>query len=515
MRLSLRTAPIAFGLASFAVTFLGSWLVLRQTTEREINHSASWIRMEGIARRFAEESLVRSKAGFLRELNTVSANVVLKQNLFRLRRAVASDPETDDSLLLNSTIESAALYDGRRMLAQYRNPRRMSRLRVLRDSAWVNRSIQQSSWTDFEPREGCLVGGVKIQGLADSAFVLGVVGIDTALAADYRWLERQGRDETAVPPTSFSPMWWAGLLALGVAVLFGAGFHSLSVSVRRRIEQVQFALAQVQTGNFDFRLGSATETSEWVNLQKQFDLMAESLRISQERMVYLEKVSAWKEIAQRMAHEIKNPLTPIRLTIEQIRDAYDGSDSRYRTLLLESVQIIMEEIDNLRQLTMEFSDFARLPQMHFRPFALDDLLREIASMYAKLPIHLECGAPMTIEADREALRRALVNVIENARLAVADKSDGRIIMRSGETTDGAWVEVADNGPGISREDMPRIFEPHFSTRSSGMGLGLAIAKNIIEEHRGQITVESVERRGATFRIQLKSQVRFLTDEEVA
>jgi nitrogen fixation/metabolism regulation signal transduction histidine kinase len=207
-----------------------------------------------------------------------------------------------------------------------------------------------------------------------------------------------------------------------------------------------------------------------------------------------------------MAHEIKNPLTPIQLTVQQIKDAYHGDDENYKKILKECSGIIEEEIQSLKNLTKEFSDFARMPSLSPKPTSLNQLVKDVTAIYASTPfrILLEDGTAM-VEIDAEAIKRVLINLIDNGLAALANKANGLITLTTQDRNEHIRLMISDNGHGIPKEHFHRIFEPHFSTKSTGMGLGLAIVKNILDEQKAEISVDSVENFGTTFTIDFKKK----------
>jgi len=211
-------------------------------------------------------------------------------------------------------------------------------------------------------------------------------------------------------------------------------------------------------------------------------------------------MAAWREIARVLAHEIKNPLTPIQLLVQQIQDAYRGDDENYRATLRESSGIINEEIDKLRRLVREFSDFARLPELQPAPAQLNALVLEVTRLYTRRVLKLELDQSLPMAAfDWEAMRRVLLNLIENA---LQSSPQTEVTIQTRHAADQVEIIVADTGPGIPAENLPRIFEPYFSTKKSGMGLGLAIVKQIVTEHGGAVTVTSSVGRGTCFQLLL-------------
>lgn len=255
-------------------------------------------------------------------------------------------------------------------------------------------------------------------------------------------------------------------------------------------------------------------SGELADLMRHFNSMGERLRTQQADLARLERLATWRQMARFLAHEIKNPLTPIQLAAEQMRDAYRGDDPTYTKLVQESAAIIQEEVHVMWKLVGEFSQFARLPEIRAARMPAGDLVRDLLALYG--PSQLEAGAGALsiaaaggeIHCDRDQLKRALVNLIDNALAAQA--SVGRtepvelnFLPRSGG---GVVVRVRDHGPGIPDDHKRRVFEPDYTTKSGGMGMGLAIVEDIVRQHGGTIEVLDAIGEGALFQITLPEQV---------
>lgn len=284
-------------------------------------------------------------------------------------------------------------------------------------------------------------------------------------------------------------------ISIGIAVFF-------SSSMTRPIQELVYGTDQISKGNWDYQIALEPRHDEIGKLTNSFNRMVMDIKHQQQRLLFLEKMSTWREIAQRLAHEIKNPLTPIQLTIQQLKDSYKGDDEYYKKTLNDCYEIVQEEIQSLRNLTKEFSEFARMPVLTFKPIDLQKIIRDVTALYSKIPIELLLDDTPFIEADSEAIKRVLINLFENAVSVLTSKDDGKIVIRLHCRDEAVHLSVADNGCGIPNDLLARIFEPHFSTKSTGMGLGLAIVKTIVEEHHGHIWVDSIENLGTTFFIQL-------------
>jgi nitrogen fixation/metabolism regulation signal transduction histidine kinase len=263
------------------------------------------------------------------------------------------------------------------------------------------------------------------------------------------------------------------------------------------LAELAAGVQQLTAGKWEHRVAIRSK-DEIGQLGSAFNLMVENLRRQQEQVIALEKMAAWREIARVLAHEIKNPLTPIQLMVRQMQDEYRGDDTTYRQTLEEGGRIIDEEIAQLRQLVREFSDFARMPELHPAPGQLNDLATDVARLYPQRSPRLLLDPELPpFHFDWEAMRRVLINLIENA---VQASTTAEITLRTSYDSKENQITVAveDTGPGIPPENLKRIFEPYFSTKKSGIGLGLAIVKRIVEEHGGRITVTSEIGRGSSF-----------------
>ncbi|HEY0371376.1 MAG TPA: ATP-binding protein [Thermoanaerobaculia bacterium] len=207
------------------------------------------------------------------------------------------------------------------------------------------------------------------------------------------------------------------------------------------------------------------------------------------------RLEAWGEMARQVAHEIKNPLTPIQLTAEHLRAVADRGDPNLPTVVRSAVENILRQVVTLRETSKEFSDYASLRQVHRQPLDLQKLLRELAAGYAEsqergidFDASIEPSTPQTFHGDERMLRGAVTNLIENALQAAPG---GRVRLDSYGVDSKVVIAVEDTGPGVAPDLLPKIFDPYFSTKSTGTGLGLAIARKAIEEHGGRIHAENV------------------------
>ena len=203
------------------------------------------------------------------------------------------------------------------------------------------------------------------------------------------------------------------------------------------------------------------------------------------------RLEAWAEMARQIAHEIKNPLTPIQLTAEHLRALADDGDPNLPNVVRTGVENILRQVTTLKETSREFSDYASAREALRRPIDLQQLLLEIVNDYqnssergVEVQAEISNATPTRFLADRRLLRGAITNLLENALQATP--AGGEVVLRSGMRNGRVFISVKDTGPGVPDDLLPRIFDPYFSTKSSGTGLGLAIARKTIEDHGGVI-----------------------------
>ena len=297
----------------------------------------------------------------------------------------------------------------------------------------------------------------------------------------------------------------------------------LARGVTKRINRLGLAINLVAQGDLSVRV-PVTGSDELTDVARSFNRMMGEIAQSRARLEYLQRMASWQEMAQRLAHEIKNPLTPIQLAVEQCHQKYGGDDKRFRQLLDTTLEIVEEEVGTLRRLVSNFSNFARLPTADLKLASLRDFLRdcrdqlghlEDPSLGADSPdaepiftqnVDIEWKLPneaMPVAIDRQMLRRVLVNLVRNSVQAIRDERAGKepdgalghVRVSAEKTLSGVDVVVEDDGPGISEEQRARVFDPYFTTKTDGTGLGLAIVKKIVVEHGGEIEVQPSEALG--------------------
>lgn len=304
-------------------------------------------------------------------------------------------------------------------------------------------------------------------------------------------------------PTLSRSFFYPFMLIYGVILLLSLAFALLMAerlsNPIRRLAQGANIVAQ---GDWAYRLrGSAG--GEIGHLVSAFNDMVSRLDTQRRRLIDMEKMASWREVARHLAHEIKNPLLPIRLTVEELRDQYKGGDASYRQLVDESVRVVGEEVDHLQTLVKEFSAFARMPELKPRPGSLETIVADVARLYAQIPVRIDADSGAgDSRFDPDQMRRVMVNLMDNAASALKDTGHPEIVIRLNRVAGDVVLSIADNGPGIEPGAVGRVFEPYFTTKPEGSGLGLAMVKNIVLLHGGSIDIQSRPGEGTTFEIAL-------------
>jgi two-component system, NtrC family, nitrogen regulation sensor histidine kinase NtrY len=233
----------------------------------------------------------------------------------------------------------------------------------------------------------------------------------------------------------------------------------------------------------------------------------------------VQRMEAWREVARRIAHEIKNPLTPIQLSAERLRKRYAKLLEGNGAILDKCTSTIIQQVDELKNLVNEFSQFARLPSARLTTNDLNEIVQDALFLFKEghHPIRFEFrnGEIPALELDREQIKRVVINLLDNAVAAVEENGEIRISTSYDGARGVVYLEVADDGCGVDSDARARIFEPYFSTKKNGTGLGLTIVNQIVEDHRGYIRVRPNEPRGTRFTIQLPAPASTqLADAEV-
>lgn len=298
-----------------------------------------------------------------------------------------------------------------------------------------------------------------------------------------------------------------------MAIFVAAVFLLLFMMITRPLSRLTDATEELKTGNFDLQV-KESRFSPLNDLIVAFNGMVSELNESRERLLEAEKQTIWKEMARAMAHEIKNPLTPIRLAAQRLEEKYYMRSEDLNAVLEKSMGIINEEVGNLQSLVDAFSGFAKMPEAKFQNYNLNQQLEEISSQYsddASIQMDLDDQLEV-IYADSMQMKQVLVNLIQNAIQACS--GEPKLILTTKVTGKSCTISIQDHGQGIDPEALAKIFEPYYTTKKKGTGLGLAIVRRIIRQHGGDIHAISAVGEGSTFTISLPCNRENETDEEV-
>jgi two-component system nitrogen regulation sensor histidine kinase NtrY len=279
--------------------------------------------------------------------------------------------------------------------------------------------------------------------------------------------------------------------------------------VTRPVRKLAVAAREVSEGNWNARVDEKGP-GEIGQLARTFNQMTGQLKEQREHLVQAERVAAWRELARRLAHELKNPLFPLQTTVENLQRAKSKSPEQFEEVFRESTGILLAEIENLEKIIGRFSDFAKMPQPELAPVNLNEIIRGAVKLFeaqfsavGRPPItpefHLAEDLPL-LQADAALLRRALENLILNAMDAMP--AGGVLMLRTTRDKGEIHLEVSDTGTGLTPEECERLFTPYYTTKHHGTGLGLAVVQSVISDHGGRISVESEKGIGTSFHIYL-------------
>ena len=319
----------------------------------------------------------------------------------------------------------------------------------------------------------------------------GEVVLSAPAIEDRRALERQAAASVAL------------LLAIYLATALVTVYAALLLarSLTTPVVKLREATSRVAAGEMDAALDE-TRRDEFGDLIRAFNRMTRELMEAQDLRARAEKAAAWQAVARQVAHEIKNPLTPIKLTVQNLVAAYREDPDAFAAEFERGGRLILDQIDALQRIAGAFHAYATFPSKEPRRVDVGELLRDVSALYASAGgsavVVSAPQAPLIVRADFDELRRALINLVTNARQAGAS----RVVLRAASEDGLARIEVIDDGTGIPPQLHGRVFDPAFTTKASGAGLGLSIVKRIVTDYGGSIDFESAPGRGTQFTIRL-------------
>ena len=302
----------------------------------------------------------------------------------------------------------------------------------------------------------------------------------------------------------------AALMVGGGGILLAILLSSWAAArVTRPVEQLAHAAQEVASGNWNARV-EVSGDDELGQLADSFNRMTTELLGQKERLVQAERVAAWRELARRLAHELKNPLFPLQLTVENLVRARQQNPEQFEEVFRESSRTLLAEIANLKGIIGRFSEFSKMPQPQLQRVQVNEVIRGVVQLFQaqlEAPGHAKISCDLQLDphlepvaADGEFLHRAISNLVLNAMDAMPQ--GGVLTLRTRDEDRKLVIEVADTGPGLTPEECERIFTPYYTSKQHGTGLGLAIVQSIVSDHGGRIRVQSEPGRGTTFVIEL-------------
>lgn len=266
--------------------------------------------------------------------------------------------------------------------------------------------------------------------------------------------------------------------------------------ISKPLRELKNATEQIRQGDFSVHLPE-TGIPEMRELKNSFNVMSRELETTQTRLLVAEKEMIWKDLSRILAHEIKNPLTPIQLVVQRLEERLDSDCEGIRELLPESISIISQEIENLRLLAQDFSNYAKVNQPNTEELNPALSIREIVKSYVQnFQINLELSDSLIIRFDKTHFYQVITNILQNA--IDASEAENAIDIHLYKERSYAVLCIKDRGRGIESRDLHRIFEPYFSKKSKGTGLGLALVKRLCDANGAIIRVKSTPGEGSEF-----------------
>ncbi len=279
----------------------------------------------------------------------------------------------------------------------------------------------------------------------------------------------------------------------------------ISNQITKPLEMIQYRFKALKLGG-KYEIIEYARNDEIGRLVKEYNSMVLELEKSIDLLAKSERETAWREMAKQVAHEIKNPLTPMRLSIQQLMRSWDDKREGFEAYLKRVTGTLIEQIDNLSAIASAFSNFAKMPLPNVQKVNLNDALKAAVDLFVDnkdVDISLDLGLKeLYVKADPDQMNRIFINIIKNGIQAVPDSRKPKIVVKLIENSKYALVSIKDNGKGIPDSVKNKLFMPNFTTKTSGMGLGLAIVKNILDSLGGEISFETSTNEGAVFYIKL-------------
>ncbi len=288
-------------------------------------------------------------------------------------------------------------------------------------------------------------------------------------------------------------------LAIGLA-------YFISKYITRSLQTVSDMMHKTDLTKSNEKIFIEEPSSEIGKLVDSYNAMIDELEHSAVKLARSEREQAWREMAKQVAHEIKNPLTPMRLSVQSFERKFDANDPDIENKVAEYSDTLIQQIDTMSNIASAFSNFAEMPAQQNETLDVVKIVKLALDIFTEDYIHFTSeNEEIIAKLDRTQLIRVVTNLVKNAIQAVPDVDDPRIIVTVSSETDYVKITVADNGVGIQEEFKDKIFEPKFTTKSSGMGLGLGMVKNIVETYKGSISFSSQPKKGTVFTVRFPKE----------
>lgn len=280
--------------------------------------------------------------------------------------------------------------------------------------------------------------------------------------------------------------------------------YFLSIYITKSLKTVSDKLNETRLHQKNEKIVLKANSKEINSLIKSYNAMVDELEKSAIKLAQSEREEAWREMAKQVAHEIKNPLTPMRLTVQSFQRKFDPDDPNLKQKLNDYSQTLIQQIDTMSSVASAFSNFASMPAQQNETLNVVEVVELALDIFNEDYVHFDIDEPEIIaKMDRTQLIRVITNLVKNAIQSIPEEQDQKSVHVSVRRDNAnVLITVSDNGRGIEAANFERIFEPKFTTKSSGMGLGLGIIRNIIENYKGTITFESQFGVGTTFTVSL-------------
>jgi hypothetical protein len=279
--------------------------------------------------------------------------------------------------------------------------------------------------------------------------------------------------------------------------------YFISRYVTRSIETIRLKINQTGLLKKNEKILLKNATKEIDSLVNSYNKMIDDLEDSAEKLAKNEREQAWQEMARQVAHEIKNPLTPMRLTVQSFQRTSSLDSKEEKRKLNDFCDTLIEQIDTMSGVATSFSDFATLPKTQLEKSDIVDATKKVVEIFEQNNINFESSKEsIVLKLDKEQWIRVMTNLIKNSIQAIPSDREQNINIEISDSTNSVKIKVSDNGLGVLEKNKEKIFEPKFTTKTDGMGLGLGIVKNIINSHRGKISYKSTPNKGTKFTISL-------------